>query len=258
MSVAAALIDPVVALRRRVRFLRWRLEARARLARHGISLEIVADGLPSFDDRPLVHVTRQELHEPSTGPGRVRIVIGPHVHLGRGLAIEVLPGAESELVLGEAVMVGSGVRIVLFGGSIELGARTRIRDWVMLKSSGRMVVGRQGILQNGSMVHCASDVAIGERVTFGERVTVLDSDHIADGSDTYTQEQPLAIDPVTLGSNTWIGANSVILRGVQLGRNAVVAAGSVVRGGEYPPGWLVAGAPAKALKRLPGAGSEQD
>ena len=42
-------------------------------------------------------------------------------------------------------------------------------------------------MQTMTMLHCARELVVADRVTFGERVTVLDSDHHPDGSDIYTQ-----------------------------------------------------------------------
>jgi hypothetical protein len=57
--------------------------------------------------------------------------------------------------------------------------------------------------------------------------------------------------PVTLGDNTWLGANSVVLPGVRLGNHVYVAAGSVVDRSFEENDILLAGVPARVVKRLP-------
>jgi serine acetyltransferase len=57
-----------------------------------------------------------------------------------------------------------------------------------------------------------------------------------------------ALRPVEIGSGSWLGAGVVILPGARLGRNVVVAAGAVVRG-EVPDHAVVAGAPARIIRR---------
>ena len=60
--------------------------------------------------------------------------------------------------------------------------------------------------------------------------------------------------PVRIGSGSWLGANAVILPGAQIGEHVVVAAGAVVRGG-VPDRCVVAGVPARIVKRwVEGAG----
>ncbi len=49
--------------------------------------------------------------------------------------------------------------------------------------------------------------------------------------------------------DVWIGANAVILPGVTIGQHAVVAAGAVVTT-DVPENTIVAGVPAKIIKRI--------
>jgi len=53
---------------------------------------------------------------------------------------------------------------------------------------------------------------------------------------------------VRIGSGSWLGANAVILPGAQIGEHVVVAAGAVVRG-EVPDRCVVAGVPARVVRR---------
>jgi Acetyltransferase (isoleucine patch superfamily) len=54
---------------------------------------------------------------------------------------------------------------------------------------------------------------------------------------------------VTIGENCFIGFESLIMPGVRIGNNSVVAARSVVTK-DVPPNVLVAGSPAKIIKKL--------
>lgn len=55
--------------------------------------------------------------------------------------------------------------------------------------------------------------------------------------------------PVTIGDNCWIGANSTINPGVTIGDNVVVGSGAVVTK-DVPDNCVVAGVPAKIIRRL--------
>lgn len=56
--------------------------------------------------------------------------------------------------------------------------------------------------------------------------------------------------PVTIGEHCWIGMNSVILPGVTLGPRTIVGAGSIVTH-SYPDGWIIiAGNPAKPIRKI--------
>lgn len=59
----------------------------------------------------------------------------------------------------------------------------------------------------------------------------------------------IVANPITIGNNVWIGAAATILPGVTIGNDAVVAAGAVVSR-SVAANTLVAGVPAKFLKRL--------
>ena len=60
--------------------------------------------------------------------------------------------------------------------------------------------------------------------------------------------------PVSIGSGSWLGHGAVVLPGARVGRHVVVAAGSVVRG-EVPDNCVVAGNPARVIRRyVPGRG----
>ena len=56
---------------------------------------------------------------------------------------------------------------------------------------------------------------------------------------------------MTLGEHTWLGADSVVLPGVRLGNHVYVAAGSVVDRSFDENDVLLAGVPARVVKKLP-------
>jgi acetyltransferase-like isoleucine patch superfamily enzyme len=55
--------------------------------------------------------------------------------------------------------------------------------------------------------------------------------------------------PVHIGADVWLGANVTVLPGVTIGDGAVVAAGAVVAK-DVAPRTLVAGVPAREVRRL--------
>jgi len=55
---------------------------------------------------------------------------------------------------------------------------------------------------------------------------------------------------ISIGDNVWVGWNSTILKGVTIGDNSIVAAGSVVLSGAFPANVIIAGNPAKVVKKL--------
>ena len=62
-------------------------------------------------------------------------------------------------------------------------------------------------------------------------------------------ELRLAATNLEIGVNCWIGAKVTILDGVSIGEGCVIAAGAVVKE-DIPPHSLVAGVPARLIRRL--------
>jgi acetyltransferase-like isoleucine patch superfamily enzyme len=99
-------------------------------------------------------------------------------------------------------------------------------------------------------------VVIGDDVMTGPNCYVTDQNHVyADPATPVGQQWP-AEDPVDIGPGSWLGAGAVILPGTRLGRNTVVGAGAVVRG-EFPDHAVLAGVPAKMIRRYDPTGGWQ-
>jgi acetyltransferase-like isoleucine patch superfamily enzyme len=142
------------------------------------------------------------------------------------------------------------VRLQLRGGAIRLGAYVNLRDGVVLKSEGELDIGYEVPVSYGCAIHCVERITIDASAGLAERVTVVDSDHTHDGTDAYFLANPLKVAPVHIGSNAFLCANAVVTRGANIGANSVVAANAVVGEGDHPPGWLLAGVPARPVRPL--------
>jgi len=95
-------------------------------------------------------------------------------------------------------------------------------------------------------------VTIGARVAVAPGVTII-ADSAPNNSrlqhHPYVRERLMVTKEVVLEDDCWIGAGVTILPGVRIGEGAIVAAGSVVTQ-DVPPHTLVAGVPAKEIRRL--------
>lgn len=92
-------------------------------------------------------------------------------------------------------------------------------------------------------------VTIGSHVNLAQGITVTALNHNFEESSKRIDEQGVTTKPVIIGNDIWIGANAVILPGVSIGDHSVVAAGAVVTK-DVPPHSLVAGVPAKIIKKI--------
>ena len=117
----------------------------------------------------------------------------------------------------------------------------------LLRRADRLHLGDNVVLNN-AFLDLHDHIWIGDHTFFGHGVAVLTGSH-----DVYLfgNERQTAIksNPVRLGAGVWIASFSIILPGTEIGANTVVDAGSVVRG-KIPPNVIVAGNPARIVKRL--------
>jgi acetyltransferase-like isoleucine patch superfamily enzyme len=102
----------------------------------------------------------------------------------------------------------------------------------------------------GISVGCYLDgrngIVFGKNTWVGPYVRVISMNHDVQDYFQYVKEEPIRI-----GVNCWIGANAVILPGVQLGNHVVVGAGAVVTKSFLEDDILIAGVPAKMVKKIP-------
>ncbi|MGD0200502.1 MAG: acyltransferase [Bryobacteraceae bacterium] len=141
-----------------------------------------------------------------------------------------------------------------------------LRCWLKLilkKCGARLQVQRPFVILGPAQVAIGDDVSFGAYlhiwgmggVTIGNRVMI--GSHVAITSLTHdytaaAMKGTSIARPIVIEDDVWLGTHCVILPGVCVGRGAVVAAGAVVTE-DVPPYTVVAGVPARLLKRRPEA-----
>jgi len=97
----------------------------------------------------------------------------------------------------------------------------------------------------GSHIDGRNGIKFGKNVWVGPRVSIISMNHDLDDYHRYMEGSPIVI-----GDNCWLAANAVVLPHVELGPHTVVAAGSVVTK-SFPEGnQVLAGVPARVVKKL--------
>ena len=92
-------------------------------------------------------------------------------------------------------------------------------------------------------------IEIGDHVTISHRCII--ASHMATSGDTPLRKlYPKKAAPVRIEDGAWLCVGAVVLPGVSIGENALVAAGAVVTS-DVEPSQLVAGVPARPVKKLP-------
>ncbi len=113
---------------------------------------------------------------------------------------------------------------------------------------GSVEIGAGTFLSTGVRISAAHSVTIGRDCWLGDDAIIMDTDqHAVDNRDA-----PPANDRVSIGDNVWLAVRVIVLKGVSIGDGAVVAAGAVVTR-DVPACTLVAGVPAKVIRRIGGS-----
>ncbi len=126
--------------------------------------------------------------------------------------------ADTAVVIGDVVL---GEYASIWFGTIVRGDVHSIR------------IGESTNIQDGSVLHVTQklfSLTIGDRVTVGHKALMHGC---------------------TVGNDCLIGMGAILLDGVEVGDGCVVAAGALLTPGKkFPPGQLIMGSPAKAVRAL--------
>ena len=126
----------------------------------------------------------------------------------------------------------------------------------------KLSIGHNCFIGNGSRVWAAREIVIGNYVLISHLVDIHDNnshpiDWLKRREDTrrlFKMRQPIDYDivrsqPVVIEDDVWIGFKASIMKGVCIGARSIVASASVVLE-DVPPDVIVAGNPAKIVRRL--------
>ncbi|MHB1950472.1 MAG: acyltransferase [Acidiferrobacteraceae bacterium] len=137
-----------------------------------------------------------------------------------------------------------GDHVTLHGTSTLAGAK--------VFEHPRLVIGDRTHCGSNFTVSVGADVLIGRDVLIANRVSIYAYDsHPMEVSERCAGKPAAASSslPVRIGDGVWVCAGACIMKGVTIGEGSVVAAQAVVTH-DVPPHTLVAGNPARAVRRL--------
>jgi acetyltransferase-like isoleucine patch superfamily enzyme len=162
----------------------------------------------------------------------------------------------SHIRLGQGAYIDHGVYLHACPQGIEIGegtfvmhhAELHVYNFRDLPHAG-IKIGRDSLVGEFCVIRGPGGVTIGDRVYLSPSVHIYSSNHVfADLQDPLVN-QGITCQGVMIEDDAWIGAGVIILDGVHVGRGAVIAAGAIVTE-DVPPRTMVAGIPARAVKRL--------
>lgn len=160
--------------------------------------------------------------------------------------------------LGRASLIGFPTTALFGERWIHIGDETLIGPWVTLTAGyvpdqpdvpeRALVIGDRCVIGARSSIIAHAGIDIGDDVWFGEDVFVTDANHSYEDVTAPIGRQIADAEPVSIGNGSWVGHGAIVLPGARVGSHVVVAAGAVVRG-DVPDHCVVAGSPARIVRR---------
>jgi len=151
---------------------------------------------------------------------------------------------EGRIALGEGSIIGPLA-------SLSAGMPTQAN----LRGDPVITIGDRCMLGKGIGIVGHERIEIGNDIWTGHYVYVTDQNHVYEDISQPVGTQMWKNVPVAIGDGCWLGHGAVVLPGTRLGRNVVVAAGAVVAGLDVPDFSVVAGVPARVVRKyVPGDG----
>lgn len=146
------------------------------------------------------------------------------------------------------------------GASVDLDARIAIGCIVRAGCTlGKSVaLGRYSTLGDNCLLRGGGRIEVGSFCSIGGGVVMISENHALDRLTTYPlalymglrdAEGDFAPADIVIGSDVWIGERAIVLAGARVGSGCVIGAGSVVPRGEYEPYTVLAGVPARPIKK---------
>jgi maltose O-acetyltransferase len=134
---------------------------------------------------------------------------------------------------------------------LRIGPRGRIMGRLHITGGGPwkdyLTIGSDCFLTGPLKLDMQAPITIGARVSIGQGVSLLTVDHEIGGTSRRCGTR--FAQPITIGDGAWLCSGCMILPGVSVGKGSVVAAGAVVTA-DVPPDTLVAGVPARVVRRF--------
>ena len=154
--------------------------------------------------------------------------------------------------------------------SISIGKHCTLGCLLQTRFGGKIVIGENTYIGQNTIIQAKESVKIGNCVIIANNTLIVDNNNHPTEPDLrykmsmcedflhdelwswkYAESKPIIIE-----DNVWIGRDCRILKGVTIGKGSIVALGAVVTK-DVPPYTIVAGNPAKVVKKLSSAEEEK-
>lgn len=139
---------------------------------------------------------------------------------------------------------------------LEIAGQITISGKCFFGTGSRICVMKNGFLEIGNnfnnsakmTIVCAKNIKIENDVLTSWDTFIMDTDfhHVIN---TNTNKLSIMEKPIFIGKNVWIGRRSVVLKGSEIADGCIVGTCTLVSGKFYEQNCLLAGTPAKIIKK---------
>lgn len=161
----------------------------------------------------------------------------------------LIEGDDNSVEIAEGARLGMNLVIRGSGNRIRIARDCWLHGFANLITDGAtLIVGAGTTMVQGSLqLHEPLTLSIGADCMISSQVYVS----VSDIHPIHDRASGARINPgrsVEIGDHVWLGLRTMVLKGTRIGSGAITAAGSIVSG-EVPEGVIVAGTPARVVRR---------
>ena len=133
----------------------------------------------------------------------------------------------------------------------KCGKNLKVFGTVEILHPDKVTIGDDCRLNNQVYINARSSVVIGNDVTISYGAKLISTGYDIHCWMKTGEKKHIEDKPISIGNHCWIGADVIILPGIQItGEYVIVAAGAVVTKSIYESRVVVAGNPAKIVKKI--------
>lgn len=159
-------------------------------------------------------------------------------------------GTENQLTIGSETKFDGTVEILGSKNRIIIGKNCHFRGQILVKGENQTVIFGDHSTSVGLYILCSEncDVSIGKWCMFSRQIEVrtTDAHSVIDRATGKRLNKPGSID---IKDHVWVSLGVMINRGVLIGADNIIAAKSFVNQSVDEEGTVIAGSPAKVVKR---------
>ena len=158
-----------------------------------------------------------------------------------------------KLKAGKAVIINKNVDINLtYNGILKIGYHSVVANdasIILTQPKPTVHIKQNVLIGKGTLIYAKNNITIGNNTRIGAYTTIRDHMHHNVNKKNSIIKSKSFIKDVSIGDNVWIGNYCTIFPGVKIGNSSIISTYSFVTD-NVPEGTLVAGQPARVIKKL--------